>query len=111
MSLFDLYSDQTPIRLTKVTIVIAEGARYQERYWLEGVLANPIVIAHPIEVDRARRSRREGDSADAPQVMEVSGLFTSSYVQRVVEDVDGWLIHTVNSVWRLSLLTPASNPV
>ncbi len=86
------------VRLTKMEVIVAEGTHYKPGYWSEGVLLNPIKIGSGIRLLRSRRSRKdEEDPATVPEAVETYGIFISSQVM----SVDGDLIKTANSVWKI----------
>ena len=106
--LSSLYTASPVIRLTKLSGVARRTSGIFIGYWLEGLLSSPITIGEPITVLRHRRSRRDDDPMDGPEAVECMGLFESSKIVSIEQN----LLYTENSVWQIEEVAgiPAVHP-
>ena len=106
--LHSLFADQSPVRLTKLSGLARRFSGIFIGYWLEGILGDSITVGKPVVVLRHRRSRRDDDPIDAPETIEGMGIFESSKIVSIEQN----LLYTENSVWQIERVnpTPLSQP-
>lgn len=82
------------VRLEKVTSTNTAPDALPESYFLVGYLMGPIRVGQIIDVWRVMRNG-----------VEIQGHFTSSPVVKI----EGDLVHTRNSIWRVEVLETAEH--
>lgn len=93
-----LFIDQLPVRITKLSAHAgSQTPLLPTNYWVEGVLEAPIFVGQPIQLIRHRRPRWPDDPEGTPEVVARLGLFESSQIVRIQEN----LLYTQNSVWQI----------
>lgn len=93
-----LYLNKTPVRITKLSAHAGgQTPLLPTNYWVEGVLEAPIFVGQPIQLLRHRRPRWPDDPEGTPEVVARLGLFESSQIVRIHEN----LLYTQNSIWQI----------
>lgn len=93
-----LFIDQLPVRITKLSAHAGgQTPLLPTNYWVEGVLEAPIFVGQPIQLMRHRRPRWPDDPEGTPEVVARLGLFESSQIVRIHEN----LLYTQNSIWQI----------
>lgn len=98
-----LFLNNTPVRLTKLSAHTGgQTPLLPTSYWVEGVLEAPVFIGETIRLLRHRRPRWPDDPEGAPEVVTRLGLFESSKIIRIDQN----LLCTQNSVWQIEEVNP-----